>query len=282
MIILISITLIFGKSGLAYSLDALPLPLSEEVRAKLGTIAVASASFIPELETRGYTKDRVGGSCIGGGTGLVHCLGAIGQAGDAAVYLVIILIITDLLVPVLVTAIVAGALIGASEANPGETVVKGEAALNKFMGGMQGTMRNHLLRVAADQTSYNYVPLEGVGPVTEGDELNYNTRSSENADTVLEVSVLRFGLTDGVFKVNAPLSLFTEARARLIRVSDNKKLHDITLRCELGKREFSYWTANNAQVFSEKLDHCYQYLSEKFVEELFLLYLPQEQIYDLE
>ena len=148
------ISLLIGQSGCATSKPySLPSPPSEVVRAKLGTIGVASARFLPKLEMD-KPMGKISGSGQGAldGAGLMIFGGLV--SGDPLGFLLGVV-----LAPV---GAVVGSVVGAVKGESSEHLKEAEDAINKAISELkiQATMRDYVLRAAKQQTEYNFVDIE--------------------------------------------------------------------------------------------------------------------------
>lgn len=237
---------------------------SEQVRTKLGSIGVVSALFVPKVEFSTPAKGRLRGALTGAAQG------AGSMAGSGAIYSDPYgLLLGLILAPV---AGLIGGVAGGVLAEPAVKVEKEEARLRNVLTDLkiQETMRNHFLRVAREKTNSPFVVLEEQGPVTPDEEINYCSLSGNGIDTVLEISVLNFGLK-GSMGINPPIEFFMNLRLKLIRTIDGEMVYVTTMRYEGKKLKFADWSANNAQSFREEFNLSYLNLSERIVDKLFFL-----------
>ena len=258
IIVWFSITLLTIQLGCAHA------PPSEQVRAELGAIGVVSARFLPKVVVSTPAKGQADGASRGAelaAEGMV--LGGIGTAGPFGLLLGI------MLVPV---AAPIGYVVGRSKAESAEKVDKTEAALTNVLTDLriQETMRDHFLRVAREQTRHPFVVFEEQGPTTPDEELSYASLAGKGIDTVLEISVLNFGLR-GPWSINPPLTFFMTLRTRLIRTVDGEVVYVATQRHKGKKLKFVNWATNDAQPLREDFDRCYKNLPEGIVNKLFFL-----------
>jgi len=266
--------LIIGLSGCAIHKPkpyALPPPPSEAVRGKLGTIGVTSAHFLPKAEMlKPMDKGTAATSGALEGAGVTLLAGAVtGPYG---------LLFGVALSPVFAAlGIAEGAVRGVSS----EHLKEAEDAINKTISELkiQDTMRDYVLRAAQQKTEYHFVDLEGQGPETPESKVDYNFLANRGINTVLEITVPAFGLIGrgvnlplcgGI--VNPPLAFSMTLQTKLVRTTDGSVLYEQKLQYIRGYRTFTNWAANNAKPFIDEFHCSYQSLSEKVVEEVFLLY----------
>ena len=268
IVVFLILPLIIGLSGCAIHKPkpkpyALPSPPSEAVRGKLGTIGVASARFLPKAEMR-KPMDKGAGAASGAGTGAFATI--IGGAYSGNPY--------GLLLGIALTPVgaVVGSVVGAVKGVSSEHVKKAEDAINKTISELkiQATMRDYVLRAAQQKTEYHFVDLDGQGPETPESKVDYNFLANRGVNTVLEITVPAFGLIGG--GIDPPLAFFMILQTKLVRTTDGSVLYEQKLEYIRGHRTFTNWAANNAKPFIDEFHCCYQSLSEKVVEEVFLLY----------
>ena len=257
------ISLLIGQSGCATSKPySLPSPPSEVVRAKLGTIGVASARFLPKLE-----MDKPMGKISGSGQGALDGAGLMISGGlgtgDPLGFLLGVV-----LAPV---GAVVGSVVGAVKGESSEHLKEAEDAINKAISELkiQATIRDYVLRAAKQQTEYNFVDIEEQGPETPERKMDYNFLANRGINTVLEITVPAFGLIGK--GINPPLVFFMTLHTKLVRTTDGSVIHEQKLIYSRPGPTFTAWTANGGKPFRDEFRRCYQSLAEKVVEEVFLL-----------
>ena len=266
IVVFLILPLIIGLSGCAIHKPkpyALPSPPSEAVREKLGTIGVASARFLPKTEMR-KPMGKGSGAASGAGTGALLMIQGGALTSDPYG-----LLLGVALAPV---GAVVGSVVGAVRGVSSEHVKKAEDAINKTISELkiQATMRDYVLRAAQQKTEYHFVDLEGQGPETPESKVDYNFLANRGINTVLEITVPVFGLIGK--GIDPPLAFFMILQTKLVRTTDGSVLYEQKLEYIRGHRTFTSWAANNAKQFIDEFHCCYQSLSEKVVEEVFLLY----------
>jgi hypothetical protein len=256
--------IITTQFGCAHKPHIVKLP-SEQVRTHLGSIGVVSALFIPKVEFSTPAKGGLEGARNGAEIGGVGTANAGLFSGPGGCLLGLILAPVGGLI---------GGVAGGVMAEPAAKVEKEEAVLKNVLTDLkiQETMRNHFLQVAREKTNSLFVVLEEQGPVTPDEEINYCSLSGNGIDTVLEISVLNFGLK-GLIGINPPIEFFMNLRLKLIRTIDGEMVYVTTMRYEGKKLKFADWSANNAQSFREEYKLSYLNLSERIVDKLFFLYV---------
>jgi len=257
-----------------------PPPPPEEIRSQLGTIGIVSAHFIPESEfvmpasgtgagaRRGLVKGAgIGGSLLSGG-------GSVGSQGAPCVAC-FLLPVAGVVVGAVVGAVV-GTVVGGVTALPAATVDEAEATLKKALTDIkvQETLMERVVNVARDQTPYLFITIKELGPISPDEQISYCFLATDGINTILEISVLKFGLVGSKWDINPDLMLFMSVRVRFIRVSDGAELYVHTFEFKESKHSFIEWTASNAETFCRELDYAHAILANEIVETLFLSYAP--------
>jgi hypothetical protein len=282
-IVLLSVALLIVPFGCAHRPEVKAPPLPKFTEAELGTVAVVSACFEPEF-IRPY-KPLTKGKAVGVGawkgfSGSIISGAESDQLGRGLFGGIV-------LSPF---AAAGGAIYGAVEGKTKETTREAEEALNHSLTTFrpQELMQERVLSLAQKNTRCTFVKPEQCGPNFLDEETTYDSLNGEGIDTVLEISVWRFGLWKEKGAINPPLSLCATVKTRLIRVKDGAVLstrrfgYDSSeqqsvewlsthnFRYDTGKRKFTEWAKNNAQPFREELDRCFGGLAERILAELFI------------
>lgn len=278
IVILLSFTFLLGHCGYAVQIPyILPPTPPEEVKAQLGVVGVVSACFPPEITFRepmgkgaGMATGAAGGALIMIETGIIT--GFEPPASDPRASLVWVAAWMAL-APV--GAVVGGVKGAAEGVSPEKRKAARETVDAVCMGvKFQEMMRDCVIQVGREQTRRPLIALQEGGPTADGEQVSYRHLGAKGIDTVLEVSLLKFGLEgEGI---NPPLALTMTERTRLIRAADGKVLYDHRLTYSGAKRKFVDWANDNAQPLREELERCRRHLAERIIEEVFLLYVPGE------
>jgi hypothetical protein len=272
----VTIALLLFQVGCAAKLPLpyqLPRSLSEEARARLGTISIVSADFVPETKFFAYSRGRVSGGTKGmafeAGTPSSPIfvpgtpMGA--PPGSGAGYAVVLGLI--------VVGFMVGEVYRAATAIPAEELKEIESNLKKALIElrMQESLKKRFFQTAREQSTFKFVLIEEGGPKTTDEILNYGHLKEKGIDTVIELSVLSIGF-EGKGGKDPFLSLLLDARTRVLSVSDGAVLYENKLEYRSAKRKFTEWISDKGKLFSEELERGYGTLSEKLVEELLLRY----------
>lgn len=261
-IILISIFLIMGQLGCAHTPKVEPPPtLAEEAKAELKTIGVVPASFLPEFTNeRPMTKEKAAATsakagahgCLAVGLGAFQVAGSggdpMGAAAIAAIGLGAIV-----LTPV---GAAVGGIVGLVRGVKEAAINDAESTLNLALNDVdiQRSLRDRLLSIAQEKTPYLFVPLDDQGPSSPEEEVSYRSRTPAEVNTILEPSILRFGLSslsEGP-GINPPLSLSITTRVRVVRVSDDQLLYTHTFNYESKeKKKYIQWAENHSQPLKD-------------------------------
>lgn len=252
---LLGLFIIF-QLGCATTKRAIPMTAeqSEQLRLRLGAIAVVSARFIPKLELQTPAK----GALAGAGAGAGATLEAGKGSGEGAV-------LGILLTPV-------GAVAGAVMADSAKDVNEREAIIKKAIAELkiQETIRDSFLKTVQEKTKFQFVLEEGHGPITDGELPDYRDMKEKGITTIHEITVKQFGLK-GKGKINPDLSLYMILQARLVNLTNNAELFKNTFAYEGEKHKFAEWSANDAQLFRQEFDRCYQNLAENMMQGIYML-----------
>ncbi len=268
-----------GLLGCAHAPKIEPPTLSEEDKSQLGTIGVVSASFQPEFTSqKPMTKGNAAKAAAGAGArGCLRTggsvLGAVPGGGDPFAGAVVAAVGLGIIVLTPVGAAVGGivgAVRGVNEAAINDAESTLNLALNEI--DLQKTLRDRVLSVAQEKTSYIFTPLDDKGPSFLNEEVSYLSRIQAGVETILELSVLQFGLSstsDGP-GINPPLTLFMAANVRVVRISDDKVLYNYAFRYENEeKKKFTKWAEKQGQPLKDELNRCLDSLANQIVTVVF-------------
>ncbi|MFQ5544022.1 MAG: hypothetical protein ACE5FY_06685 [Nitrospiria bacterium] len=244
------------------------------------TIGVVSGNFTPKIEILVPSKGKgagagrgagigasrtveVGGLFLGGGLLSGHPFGALIGVG--------FFLGSIALAPV---GAIVGAVGGAVIAESASNIEEAEAILYKVLEevNVQEAIQDRIIDEAADNTRFTFVLLREGGPNSFGEEVSYASLTGREIDAILEVSVPTFGVK-GEGGVNPPLFFEMVTNVRFIQGPD-KMLYKRSFVYQSQQSLFLNWAADDGKLFRDEIDHGYRFLSEKIVEELFLVYLP--------
>jgi len=236
--------------------------LSEEQKAQLGTMGVVTANFQPEFTFR-EPMPKGQAAATGAMAGFAGCvLGGLYSGNPLGAAAGVVISPVGALV-----GGVYGTIEGVTESKKKETA----SALNEVVMDfkIQEMMRDRFLAVARDKTTYPFILLDEKGPTVPDDEVNYHPISDKGVDTVVEISVLRYGLWAEP-GMNPPLSLFMTVTTKLKRVSDGVVVCNHTFRYEgLEKLKFTKWALDHGKPLRDGMDRSFESLSKEMVEKVF-------------
>jgi hypothetical protein len=276
----LAMALLSGLGGCVSDGSLLPPPPSEQVKAQLGTVGVASARFTPKWKFPPHSHvrqpvDRLtasGKAAVGSFVKTAEVLfslpggggGGGGTSCDGPVCGMVVL--SALAVLPTFAAVVDGVrelLIGMEPITGARDT---ETAIRNVLGKLkiQETLRDRVLREAKGQTQRPLVLVGDQGPARPNDTVSYRSPPDRNVDTVLELSVLTIGM-EGEERANPSVALVMTARARLIRIKDNAVLYDEVFEHRSDERAYAEWVVDNALQFRREFERAYQSLAEKIV-----------------
>ena len=194
------IALLIGQMGCSHRVVISPLrpaPLSEPVRAQLGTVGVVSARYSPEVNIE--VRPVVGNSGSSEGAGKGALAGTAVGAGSAltvlpyALYFPPLLIVAGAMVVVgAVGGAIAGAIYGSDDIEEApESFEDAELAFEKASDDpiVQVAMRDQVIQASQGLPSHNVVLLGDEGLSPPGDKADYDAWARRGIDSVLETQV---------------------------------------------------------------------------------------------
>ncbi len=251
----------------------LPSPPSEAVRSRFGTIAVVPLPYAPRTQFTLPAKGALAGAgrkseewassgFWGPLEGLTVC------RGNEAV--VCVPLFFSMAVVGGTLGGVAGGVTGAITAESKEKVEAAEAVLTEAASArrVQETLGERIVRQAVLRTQRH---LELAVPANGGSETElFRALAARGVDTALEVGISDLVLA-APWETNPPLRLILDAQVKVVRIADARLLYDASFRYRGTERTFVAWAADNARPLNTDLERAYAALSEKIVDELFLL-----------
>lgn len=247
--------------------------VSEAQRERMGVVGVGSIARAPTGEVDVGTRGRTAGAAHGAAEGAASGAAALFSSGAscsgpmcAGAYIVLIPV-------VVVVAATIGTVTGAVQAVPVDRARQIEAQLNLALakGGQQEALRSEVVKAAA-QSGIPDVTEITAGTATIGEDFDYRKLSNVAVDTVLEVGLVRIGLT-GRGGDDPQLALGVHAAARLVDVKTNAELYRNYAFIHItSPRNFSEWSANEALLLKREIDRAYESLGRSIVDEVFLVF----------
>ncbi len=240
----------------------------EQMRSGLGTVGVAVATYRAEPKILRPAKGPLGGA----GRGIVVGASTTVAAGAVSP------IPGGTFIGVLFAPVGAfvGMIYGVLTANSTAEVEKAEETIEQTISRLRAmnlrqTLRDETVRMGLERTDLTFVALPGLGPKSPNEVVRYDLLDTSGINTVLELRVEEGGLR-GRYAIAPPSSAFLKMRARLFVKSDNELLLEDTVFCAGEKRDFSEWSENDGQLFVDALILCGTDLTEKVVEDFFLVF----------
>ncbi len=266
LIVLFSLSFIVAFSGCAGVTKPALMTQGEAdaLNARLGTIGVVSATFIPKTYLKTPAKGALAGMGKGAGAGGSIMLdGAKGSSspGDALLGIV--------LLPVGATV---GAVAGAVMADSAKDVSDRESAIRTAVSElrMQEAMREKFVGGATAVPAFKFASVEGSGPAAAGASADYRPLVEKGIKTVQEMTVEEFGL-DGKGEIQPDLSMYMMLKVRLVNVADNKEVFSRVFLYRGKEHKFAEWAADGAGLFKAEIDGAYFKLSEDARKEIYML-----------
>jgi hypothetical protein len=231
-------------------------PPEEKCNARLGTIGVVPALFLPEAEvnTPGPAKEGARGAEKG----------ASYAPADHPVFCFVT-------VPL---GACIGCFVGMAQglklAVPDDEVEEMRGVITNVIVelNIQETMSAHVSKTGLELTDCDFDLLKGQGPTSPDEELNYRFLKGDGIEYVLEVSVKNVGFKTGPGG-NPKIFFFLTVHYRFVRTGDEE---------EVFSKDF-YWFSdkylkladyvdNNSRLLREEFDHACREASEKIAKKL--------------
>jgi len=265
-----------------------PSPLTEEARATLGTVGLAKGFYLPEVELNTFAKNKSGGVAKGAAEGFLEAVSRMGNCSGSFCSVALLLWAA--------TAGTAGAAYGAiqgyMDALPAEEAEKIEQSIEELSASikLQERMSDHFQQMAQKKTTKKLVAIEGYGPTAPGEKTNYASLKNLPIDSVLEISVAKFGFRTWPKELkpmngiviggkDPSVALFLDARPRLMRLSDNKTIYQPRLEVMSKFLKRSEWEADNFKRFPDEIERLIGTIVDKVSDDIFLTYvLPEETV----
>lgn len=278
-IVLLSVALLVILFGCAHIPTKIATPSSEQNNGDLGTIAIVTARFSPEVKLQ-KPMGKVGGAGAGGLVGAAAAGGTVlyvaSCAGPVGILLLAYPPVTAVAAGITGAGALIGGVVGATKGESSKKMKETKNTLNKALPefNIQEKIVEEFLKIAHERTRHHFISLDHKGPATPDEKVNYHFLINEGIDTALEISPLKFGLVGKEINVNPPLSFQMKIRARLVRVIDSTELYAHIFKYESGHKKFIDWSADNGQPFKEEFNQGIQTLASDIVDDIFLKYFP--------
>ncbi len=255
-------------------------PLSDEFRARLGTIGLISTSTIPKFSMQKPLIKRKAAVETG------QQFASLGDDERAGVW---VLGTAGFGLPLIPASGIVGNVVGAAKGVPLAKFAQADRVLSQavFESNLQEGLRKQILRHAQERTARSIVLVQKPFPAGAEQEFRQmacvmagtlawlprgqsarDYLANQGIDTILEIQLLHPGLK-GKGGINPSLALCVEVRASLLRVRDGAELYSFPVKYRSRPRKFTTWAANSAGPFREELERCYQTVSERIADQLF-------------
>ncbi len=249
LIIWLSITLLIIQTGCTHVPPSDVPPLSEQMRAQLGTIGAVAARFTPQDLDEPSSYQPSHASPYPTDPDFLYA---------ALVWLGAILLVGGIVY-------LAGELTEEDEGLADVRTLTKEELAGLLV---HQALLDRILQVAQERTSHHFVPLKDPAPTSRYEKVDYESLKGKGIDTVLEISVPMLGFVETPDDIGRPsVTLVMTSLARLIRVADGEEIFARTW--EYGHSP-NKWAANNAKLVRDELDYALQALARWMADELFL------------
>jgi len=271
LMVLFCVVGLFGLAGCSHTPKIYKMPPErlEKIRSDLGAIGVSISSYPLKRKINKPAKGIIGGAArglvIGAATPMV--IGAVSPVPGGTA-------IGALVAPY--TA-VAGIVYGVIKAAPAEDVEKAEKASDQAIARLQEMNLRHsfvaeVVKLGMERTGLKFVALSGMGPRDPNEVIRYDQMDIPGIDYILELRAESAGLR-GLYSIDPPSSAFIEVSARLIQKHNNEVVISESFVCASEvERKYTEWAQNEGQLFVDEFICCLPELSEKIVDDFFLVY----------
>lgn len=253
----------------------LPAPPSEVLRAQLGTIGVVTGGARTAGEFRSLDKRALaaGQGAMQGmmGPGSYGALSMLAMAGMYGVFFPPLLVVT---IGVAAVSGGLGAAVGAVTAEGPPPAIQANVATLRSAGAdlrLDDTLRDQVTEAGSRQTRHPFVVLP-TGTTFGGGAAFYPPLPPHAADTILETTLLGLALVSDSYE--EPPALVVAVGFRLGRAKDASPAYEGALAYTSRRRPLTEWASEQGRPFREEVDRATRSLSERIVDELFLVYAP--------
>jgi hypothetical protein len=214
---------------------------------------------------RGLVRGATGGAAYGASSAARGFHGCGRSTAACGVFILLIPVLT-------IGGAVLGGIAGASAAVPEDKAKEINQSITKAMKAShpQLALRRYVFKSALEQGALNVKQIIDSG-VSDKATANYRKLREHGVDTVLEVGIVRVGLYGGR-GTNPALSVFVEAKWRLVSTKDGKEIYSRDQRTYVGAtKRFSQWGANASNSLKEELAKAYRNIATNIVETVFFV-----------
>lgn len=250
----VGLAVVVGGCATAMPEGTPPTPPSEELRAKLGRVAVRAVEGGPEPVLQTPAAGPCSGMARGAGAGALAPVTWVWEhpgGGDGYGYA---LLLSIAMAPV---AALIGAIHGGFTARSAAEVEEETRAV------LTAWREGNPTRAVAER-------------VAAGARERAEVEVDEKAETILEIGPAEARFV-GPWSMNPPVQLALVVPVRLRRALDGALLYEMTLVHSDFSREFSAWAANDAAAARTHFRGSIEPLAETIVERIFLLYVLPER-----
>lgn len=243
-----------------------PAPVAHQTVS--GTLAIVCADRQPEIEFEGFSRSKGGEAARRGVSVFAQCMGEMGQGGCSGDFCGAAIIL------MLGMCGIAGMIGGVSGAVSAPSAEKVESAGDEMHAVTQArTIQESLRRqVATLALAYDVdmVSVPEKRACSASRSQDYSMLAADGVDTVLEVALTRVGTTGS--GINAPVTLYMQAQARLVRVRDDAEIFSAEYVYQGQRLRLEEWSANQGQRLLQALEQGYAILGGHIYDSIFLLY----------
>ena len=278
LLIVLFMVHVVGCSHRSVTIPVRPGPLSEIVRAELGTIGIVAGQARPVVDVEVYESEGYDGSGDGATEGAAVGA-AVGSQGAMALVPFGILFPPILIAAggVFLVSTIGGAVAGHSQAptspdlgDSDDEVISAfrSVAEDRAVAGMVAKY------VASEGKTDSSFPLVRVDDTDGGDvdeEADMRRLAERGVDSLLILQVEQVLLTKGDDS-RAPMALDMDVTSTLLRTRDGTELEKRIYTCRGGRRTFMEWKESDGPPFRQGLANCYEKVSARIIEELFLVH----------
>ncbi len=253
-------------SGCAHT----PPPVSDEVRATFGRVAVISCGETPKGEFYSPTSGKGAGAAKGSVAGMAVSIAGGLEAGGIGVVLGL------LLTPV---GALAGAVYGAVEAEPKSKVDASAAAIDRALANtyLGNEIQNRVVEEVVEKTDYEVALVDFDCPTNADIMPDYRPLAGSGVTTVIEIEVEDFGFEDRGAEIDPEINLDLTARVRLINTKDGRLLYERSFKYTGEKRKYATWAHNDAFKLRKEIGRACGYIAKKVVREIFIAKSPSAE-----
>lgn len=252
-------------------------PIPENLRYSIGKIGVASSYYRPKSDLL-KPMDKGGATLHGAGVGF---LGSIGAGCGRISYFPIFCIYGVFLAPA--TGLIGG-VVGAVKGEGSEDVIKADTVLNNYLSNtnLQEALTDYILKENIYQAGYPMIKVEGQGPRKIAEIVQYDLKSVDNVDTILEVGVTKVDffvasrlLLPVEHRINPNLILYVTANVKIINSKTMNTLHQFSIVYDKGnKYKYLKWGSDDGKLFKEELDNALISIAKNILEVIHQIQVP--------